>query len=74
MIKQSSVIQTSKEILGAEPVFRGTRVPIRALIDYLEAGDKLDDFIKDFPTAATEQAIAVLEIVKRPRTLKIVLQ
>jgi uncharacterized protein (DUF433 family) len=67
MIKHAkkSVIQSSKEILGGEPVFSGTRVPVRTMIDYLEKGDRLDDFLKDFPTVKRTQAIQVLELAKQ---------
>ncbi len=66
MIKRakSSIIQSSKAILGGEPVFKGTRVPVKALIDYLEAGDRLTDFLKDYPTVTKIQAMELLEIVK----------
>ena len=49
------------EILGGEPVFRGTRVPVRNLTDYLAAGDGLAAFLADFPTVRREQAEAALE-------------
>ena len=67
MIKQaqSTIIQSSKEILGGEPVFKGTRVPVRTLIEYLEAGDNLNDFLKDFPTVSKKQAIELLELAKK---------
>ena len=58
-------IQSTKEILGGEPVFRNTRVPIRTLIEYLKAGDRLDDFLRDFPTVTKQQAVSVLESVKK---------
>ena len=57
-------IDRNPEILGGTPVFSGTRVPIRILIDHLEAGDRLDDFLEDFPTVSREQAIAVLHHAK----------
>ncbi len=57
-------IQCSKHILGGVPVFAGTRVPIQNMIDYLEAGDSLDLFLKDFPSVKKEQAIKVLEFAK----------
>ena len=63
MVKEM-VIQCSKSILGGTPVFRGTRVPIKTLIDYLEAGDRLDDFLEDFPTVTREQTLQVLELAK----------
>ena len=48
-------------VLGGTSVFYGTRVPFRTLFDYLEAGDRLDEFLEDFPTVAREQAVALLE-------------
>lgn len=60
-ILSDEVIQRSDEILGGTPVFRGTRVPVQALLDYLEAGDRLDDFMRDFPSVRREQAIRVLD-------------
>lgn len=58
------VIEISSNVLSGTPVFKGTRVPIRTLIDYLEAGDSLDDFLTDFPTVSREQALSVLELAK----------
>jgi uncharacterized protein (DUF433 family) len=52
------------DILGGEPVFRGTRVPFQALLDYLEGGETLDEFLDDFPTVTRESAIAALEEAK----------
>jgi uncharacterized protein (DUF433 family) len=57
----SSVIQTDPEILGGTPVFAGTRVPLKNLIDYLEGGHPLDDFLDDFPSVSREQVIAALD-------------
>ena len=59
-----SVITCDDEILSGTPVFRRTRVPIKNLIDYLEAGDSLDDFLDDFPSVNREQAIQALELAK----------
>jgi addiction module HigA family antidote len=59
-----SIIVKDPEILGGEPVFRGTRVPFQALIDYLEGGETLDEFLDDFPTVSRENAIAALEEAK----------
>ena len=59
-----SVIHVDPETLGGTPVFKGTRVPLQALIDYLEGGHPLDDFLEDFPTVSREQAIAALEEAK----------
>jgi len=52
------------EILGGTPVFVGTRVPVQTLLEYLEAGDPLDEFLIDFPSVTREQAIAALELAK----------
>ena len=57
-------IVCSDEILSGTPVFRGTRVPIKNLLDYLEAGDTLDAFLDDFPSVSREQAVQVLELAK----------
>lgn len=56
------VVHSDPEILGGTPVFVGTRVPARTLLDYLEAGDKLDDFLQDFPSVTREQAVALLRL------------
>jgi uncharacterized protein (DUF433 family) len=64
MTAQNPPIHSDPEILGGTPVFVGTRVPVRNLIDYLEAGDTLDEFLEDFPTVRREQAIAALEFAK----------
>ena len=61
MSEQSFVIHCDKEILGETPVFVGTRVPLRNLIDYLEEGYTLDEFLDDFPSVSRDQAIAALE-------------
>ena len=55
------LIDRDPEILGGTPVFAGTRVPVRILMDHLEAGDRLDEFLEDFPSVSRQQAIAVLE-------------
>ena len=59
-----NVIERDSDTLGGTPVFAGTRVPIRILIEHLEAGDRLDDFLDGFPTVSRSQAIAVLEQAK----------
>ena len=58
------VIVKDLDILGGTPVFRGTRVPFQALLDYLEGGQTLDEFIDDFPTVTREAAISGLELAK----------
>ena len=56
------VAHSDPEILGGTPVFVGTRVPVKTLFDYLEAGDALDEFLNDFPSVTREQAVAALEL------------
>jgi uncharacterized protein (DUF433 family) len=63
-MKANSVVKIDPEIMSGTPCFVGTRVPARSLIDYLEGGDSLDDFLEDFPTVSREQAIAMLEEAK----------
>jgi uncharacterized protein (DUF433 family) len=53
------LITTSPDRLSGTPVFAGTRVPVQTLVDYLEAGNSLDDFLTDFPSVSREHAIAV---------------
>lgn len=57
----SNVVVKDAQILGGEPVFRGTRVPVRSLFDHLEAGDSIADFLDGFPSVKREQVIALLE-------------
>ena len=64
MAKQPKIIHSDPEILGGIPVFVGTRVPVQNLIDCLEAGDSLDEFLDSFPTVTREQAVAALEIAR----------
>jgi uncharacterized protein (DUF433 family) len=59
---RQSVVHSDPGILGGTPVFVGTRVPVKTLYDYLEAGDSLDEFLNDFPGVSREQAIAALEL------------
>nr|HEV7953984.1 DUF433 domain-containing protein [Candidatus Acidoferrales bacterium] len=59
-----TALSKDQNILGGVPVFRNTRVPFQALLDYLEAGQPLDDFLDDFPTVTREAAIAALEEAK----------
>jgi uncharacterized protein (DUF433 family) len=61
MPEKPPVIHSDREILGGTPVFVGTRVPLRNLIDYLEGGYNLDEFLDDFPSVSREQVIAALE-------------
>jgi uncharacterized protein (DUF433 family) len=55
------LITSSADIMGGTPVFAGTRVPVQTLLDYLEAGETIDDFLEGFPTVAREQVIGFLE-------------
>ena len=70
MLELSQVVQRSKAILGGTPVFAGTRVPIQTMLDYLEAGDRLDDFLDQFPTVSRDQAVAFLEFAKEAALAK----
>jgi uncharacterized protein (DUF433 family) len=63
--RDSPVVHSDREIMGGTPVFVGTRVPFQTLLDYLEAGDPLGDFLEDFPTVSREQAVAALEQAKQ---------
>ncbi len=65
MATAPAVIHSDPDILGGTPVFVGTRVPIRTLLDYLEAGESLDEFLEDFPSVSRKQAIAALQLVKQ---------
>ena len=58
---ETQLIRSDPDILGGEPVFVGTRVPVQALFDYLEGQHSLDEFLDDFPSVTREQAVAVLE-------------
>jgi len=62
--RAESVIVQDPEILSGQPVFRGTRVPFQVLIDYLEAGDTLDQFLEQFPGVRRAAALAALEEAK----------
>lgn len=61
----SSVIHRDPEILGGIPVFSGTRVPLHTLLDYLEAGDSLNEFLEDFPSVTREQVVSALRLAER---------
>lgn len=58
---QHSVVSISSEIMGGTPVFTGTRVPIQTLIDFLAAGDTIDEFIDGFPTVSRDQVVEYLQ-------------
>ena len=59
------LITIDNEILGGQPVFNGTRVPVESLFDHLEAGISLTDFLEDFPSVSKNQAVSVLEIANK---------
>ena len=61
MLKDLLVISASPEIMGGTPFFAGTRVPVETLLDYLKAGESINDFLDGFPTVTKEQVIALLE-------------
>jgi uncharacterized protein (DUF433 family) len=64
MASLNGVITRDPEILGGTPVFRGTRVPFQALLDYIEGGQTLGEFLDDFPTVTREAAVDALEHAK----------
>jgi uncharacterized protein (DUF433 family) len=68
MSSKHSIIHSDPDILGGTPVFIGTRVPIKTLLDYLEAGDSLNEFLDHFPSVSQEKAIAALELAKEMLT------
>ena len=70
MAPQSKVFHSDPEILGGIPVFVGTRVPLENLFDYLEGGDRLEEFLDQFPSVSREQAIAALELAEAALTDK----
>ena len=63
-MKSHSVVHSDPEILGGTPVFVGTRVQVQSLFDYLEGGETLNDFLRQFPSVEREQAIAALEMAR----------
>ena len=64
MAPETPLITSSPDIMGGTPVFAGTRAPVQTLIDYLEGGETIDDFLQGFPTVSREQVIALLEEAK----------
>jgi len=64
MIDQNLVVHRDPEILGGTLVFVGTRVPVKNLFDYLEAGDSLEVFLDEFPSVTRAQAVAALELAR----------
>jgi uncharacterized protein (DUF433 family) len=64
MPSKPPVVHSDPDILGGTPVFAGTRVPLRALFDYLEGGETLDAFLRQFPTVSREQAVTALDMAR----------
>jgi uncharacterized protein (DUF433 family) len=62
--RMKSPISTAPDVLGGTPVFAGTRVPIQTLLDYLEGGESIDDFLDGFPSVSRDQIISFLEMAK----------
>lgn len=61
MLRDPLIISASPDVMGGTPVFAGTRVPVQTLLDYLKAGESIDDFLDGFPTVTREQVIKLLE-------------
>ena len=59
-----SPISRAPDVLGGTPVFSGTRVPVQTLLDYLEGGESIDDFLEGFPSVRREQVVSFLELAK----------
>jgi uncharacterized protein (DUF433 family) len=64
MTQLSSILSRDPEILGGTAVFSGTRVPVQSLFDYLEGGETLDEFLRQFPSVRREQALAALDLAR----------
>jgi uncharacterized protein (DUF433 family) len=64
MPAKSDVVRSDPDILSGTPVFVGARVPVQSLFDYLEAGDTLDEFLRQFPSVSREQAVGALELAR----------
>lgn len=60
-MSHSAIITSSPDVMSGTPVFAGTRVPVQTLLDYLKAGESINDFLEGFPTVKREQVIAFLE-------------
>jgi uncharacterized protein (DUF433 family) len=58
---KQTVVSIDAEVMGGTPVFAGTRVPVQTLLDYLEAGDSIDEFLEGFPSVTREQVVVLLE-------------
>ena len=64
MATKPTVVHSDPDILGGTPVFLGTRVPVQSLFDYIEGGDTLDEFLRQFPSVTRDQAVAALEMAR----------
>ena len=58
-------MQTNADVMGGTPVFSGSRVPVRTLVEYLQAGETIDDFLEGFPTVGRDKVLALLDVVER---------
>ena len=63
-MKHTTIISSDPEVMGGAPVFTGTRVPVQTLLDYLEAGETIDDFLEGFPSVSKAQVVSFLEDAK----------
>ena len=61
---KQAIVSCTPEVMGGAPVFAGTRVPVQTLLDYLEAGETIDDFLEGFPSVTRDQAVGFLEEAK----------
>ena len=61
---EQPIVSRDPDVMGGTPVFRGTRVPVQTLLDYLEAGESIDDFLAGFPSVSRAQVVAFLEQAK----------
>jgi uncharacterized protein (DUF433 family) len=66
---QTAFVQCQPDIMGGTPVFAGSRVPVHTLVEYLQAGDSIDDFLEGFPTVERAQVLAFLEAAERSANL-----
>ncbi len=62
---QNQIVSSSKEIMGGTLVFAGTRVPVQTLLDYLKAGDSINEFLEGFPTVSRDQVVGFLDEAER---------
>jgi uncharacterized protein (DUF433 family) len=63
--KKHELLRTDPNVLGGTPVFSGTRVPVQSLFDYLEGGETIDEFLRQFPSVSHEQAVGLLELARK---------